>query len=55
MGFLVENRIVIDEEQDKEKSPPHPVTPVSELPNQPPLLMRSHLFGTITENVPDYV
>ena len=55
MGLLAQKRIVIDEEQDKEKSPPHPVTPVSELPNQPPLLLWSRPFGTITENVPDYV
>ena len=57
MSSLSENPILIDEEQDKEKSPPptHPKTLVSERPTQPPVLMRSQLFGTKIENAPDYV
>ena len=53
---MAENPILIDKEQDKENSPPpHPATPVSERPTQPPVLMRSHPFGIRIENVPDYV
>ena len=50
----VENPIVLDEEQDKEKSPP-PTTPVSERPSEPPRLLRSRAFGARIENVPDNV
>ena len=49
----VENRIVLDEEQDKENAPP--TTPVSERPTEPPRLMRTRAFGARIENVPDYV
>ena len=55
MGSLSENPTLIYEGQDKEKSPPGtppPTTPFSERPIQPPVLMRSHPFGTRTENVP---
>ena len=56
MGSMAGNPILIDEEQDKEISPPpHPTTPVSERQTQPPVLMRSHPFDTRIENVPDYV
>ena len=36
MGSITENPILIDEEPDKEKSPPpHPTTAVSEKPTEP--------------------
>ena len=55
MSWLVENLILIDEEQDKENSlPPHPTTPNSERPTQPPVLMTSRAFGTRIEYVHDY-
>ena len=49
----VENPIVLDEEEDKENSPPSP--PESVRPTEPPRLQRSRAFGTGTKNVPDYV
>ena len=56
MGSMPENPILIDEEQDKENSPPHhPTTPVSERPTQLPVLIGFCPFGTRSENVPDYV
>ena len=57
IGLEAENPILIEEEQDKEKSPPrpHPTTPVSERPTQPPVLMRSCPIGTRFENFPDYI
>ena len=45
----------MDEEEDKENSPPAPSTPKSVRPTEPRRLQRSHLFGAGTENVPDYV
>ena len=39
----VEVPIVLDEEQDKENSPP--TTPVSVRPTEPPKLQRSRAFG----------
>ena len=36
-----ENPVLVDEEQDNENSPHLPTIPVSERPNQPPVLMRS--------------
>ena len=53
---MAQNLILIDEEQEKENSSPplHPTIPVSERPIQPPVLMRSHPFGTkinATENI----
>ena len=42
---MAENLILIDEEQDKENSFPHPRTPMSERPTQPPLLMGSPRLG----------
>ena len=53
---MAENSILIDEEQDKENSlPPHPTTPVSESPIQPPVWMRKCPLGTRIEKVPLYV
>ena len=49
----VENPIVLDEEEDKEKVPP--TTPVSERPTELPRLLRSCPFGARIENVPDYI
>ena len=54
MGGSAENPILLDKEEDREKSPP-PTTPVSGRPARPPALLRSCPFGTRTENVPDYV
>ena len=50
-GALTDNPILIDEEQDKENSPPpHLIVPLSGRRTQPPLLMRSCPFGTRIEN-----
>ena len=54
MGGSAENPIVLDEEQDKENSPPPPSTPESVRPTEPPRLQRKRPFGTRVENVPDY-
>ena len=55
MEGSVENPIVLDEEEDKENSPPAPSTPDSVRPTEPPRLQRSRPFGTRVEKVPDYV
>ena len=55
MSGSVENPIVLDEEEDKENSPPAPSRPESVRSTEPPRLRRGHLFGTKIENVPDYV
>ena len=55
MGSMAENPILIDEEQDKENSPPHPTSPVYERPTQPSPLTRSCPLGARIENVADYV
>ena len=55
MGRSVENHIVLDEEQDRENSPPTPSTPESVRPTEPPRLQRSRPYGARIENVPDYV
>ena len=56
IGAIVENPTLIDEQQDKENSPPpHPTTPVSERPTQPPVLMRNRQVGKTIENDPDYL
>ena len=53
---MAENPIPIDKEKDKEYSPlPNPTTRVSERPIQPHVLLRSRLFGTRIENVPEFV
>ena len=53
MGSMAQNSILIDEEQYKENFPPLQSTPVSERPTQPPVLLRSHLFGTRIEKIPE--
>ena len=53
MGGSVENPILLDEEEDKENSPPSTLESIR--PTEPPRLQRSHPFGTRIENVPDYV
>ena len=55
MRGSAENPILLDEEEDKENSPPTITTSVSERPTRPPVLLRSRPFGTRIENVPDYV
>ena len=54
MEGSVENPIVLDEEEDKENTPPSPSTPESVRPTEPPRLQRSRAFGAGIENVPDY-
>ena len=54
-GVPAENPILLDEEEDKENSPPPTRTTVSEKPTWPPALPRSRPFGTRIENVPDCV
>ena len=54
MGDSTENPILLDEEADKENSPPL-TTPASERPTRPSAFLRSSPFGTRIENVPDYV
>ena len=44
MGGSIENPILLDDEEDKEISPPS--TPVSERPIRPSALLRSRAFGT---------
>ena len=51
----VENPIVLDEEEDKENTPPPATTPESVRPTQPRRFHRSRAFGAPMENVPDYV
>ena len=53
MRGTVENPIVLDEEQNKENSPPS--TPESERPTEPPRLVRSRPFGIRLEKVPESV
>ena len=53
MGGSAENPISLDEEEDKDNSPPTTTTPVSERPTRPPALLRNCPFGTRIENVPD--
>ena len=55
MGVSAENHILLNEEEDKEKSPPTATTPVSVRPTRPPSMLRSRPIGTRKENVPDYV
>ena len=54
-GSTAANPILIDDEEDKENSAPTTSTPESELPNEPPRLLRSRPFGTRLENVPEFV
>ena len=53
LGGSAENPILLDEEEDKENSPPTTSTPVSERPTQPPALLRSCPLATIIEDVPN--
>ena len=55
MGGSVENPNVLDEEEDKEDSPPAPSTHESVRLTEPPRRQRGRPFGTRIENVPDYV
>ena len=55
MSSMVKNPILVDKKEDKENSPPHPSTPISEGPTETPLLMRRRPCGTRVESVPDYV
>ena len=48
-----ENLTLLDEEEDKENSPPK--TPVSEKPTRPPALLRSCPFRTKLENGTDFI
>ena len=54
MGGSAENPIRLDEEEDKENSPPSKA-PVSERPTRPPALLKSRPFGTRTNNVPECI
>ena len=45
MGGSAENPILLDEEEDKENSPPTTTAPVSERPTRPPALRRSRPFA----------
>ena len=51
----VENRIVLDEEEDKENALPPPWIPESVRPTEPPRLQRSRAFEARMENVLAYV
>ena len=53
-GSMAENPILFDEEQHKENFPPLPTAPVSERPNQRPVLMRSRPFGPRSAIFPQY-
>ena len=54
MEGSVENLFVLDEEEDKENSPP-PSTPESVRPTEPPRLQNSCAFGARIENVPHFL
>ena len=51
LGEKSEIPIVLDEEEDKESSPP--TTPLSEPPIEAPSLLSSRHFGKRIKNVPD--
>ena len=51
----VETPIVLDEEENKENTPPPSTTPESVRPTEPPRLQRNRAFGARMENIPDYV
>ena len=46
---------LVDDEEDKENSPPATTTPESESPTELPRLLRSRPFGTRLKNVPESV
>ncbi len=55
-GSTATKPIIVDDEEDKEKSAPTTATtPESERPTERPRLLRSRPFGTRLENVPDSV
>ena len=54
LGSMIENRILMDEEQDKENSSPPTKRPVSDRSTQPPVLMRCCLFWTRIENFANF-
>ena len=54
-GSTAANPIIVEDEEDKEKSAPTTTTPESERPTEHPRLLRSRPFGTRLENVPDSV
>ena len=49
------NPILLDEEEDKENSPPTSTTPVSERPTRPSAFLRSRPFRTSIKTIPDFV
>ena len=53
MRESAENPILLDDEEDKENSPPS--APVFERPTQPPAVLRSRLFELGVGKVPGYV
>ena len=55
MRGSVKNPIVLEEEQDKDNSPPTLSTPESVRPTEPPTLQRSRPLEARIEKVPDYV
>ena len=55
MGGSDDNPIVLDDEDQKENSPPAASTPESVRPTDFPRLQRSRPFGTRIEKVPDYI
>ena len=55
MEGSVENRLVLDEDEDKENVPPPPSTPESVRPTEPPRLQRIRAFEARIETVPDNV
>ena len=54
-GSTTANPILVDDEEDKENSAPTTSTPESERLTEPPRILRSRLFGTRLENVPEFV
>ena len=53
-GSTAAKPIIVDDEEDKEKSGPT-ATPESQRPTDHPRLLRSHPFGTRLEKVPESV
>ena len=54
-GGSADNPILLNQDEDKEHSPPPRTTPVYGRPTRPPAFLRSRPFETRIENVPDYV
>ena len=51
----VESPIVLEEDGNKENTPPFPSTPESVRPTEHPRLQRSRAFGARIKSVPNYV